>query len=83
MDLLETTVHVAALDELIVRSDVHDLTGVHYQNAIGQREGFHSVGDHDGRTGLDKISQRLTDKLFAFDINLAGRLIQDQQFWIS
>ena len=57
--------------------------GIETQYAVRQAQGSEAVCDHHGRTTTHELAERLVDKLFTFDINLARRFVQQQNFRVT
>ena len=65
-------------DELPVRSDVDDPAAVHDHDAVRHLHDRVPMGDQECRLAESQLVQRRVNLVFAFGVDLARRLIEDQ-----
>ena len=66
-----------------MRAAVDDAAQVHHHDPVGQSNRRHAVCDHQCRPAADKLFEHFVNELLAFQIDLAGRFIQDQELRIA
>ena len=81
-DLVERVFH-GSREQLLMRADVDDAAGLHHQDAIGQAERRHAVGDDERRAVANEGLQDVVDDLFAFQVDLTGRFVKDEDARIT
>src|SRR5439155_4964210 len=76
--MIEVGVELAAFEEFGVRSAFRDLAFLEHDDAVSPAHGRKPVGDEEGRAALGQSVQGLQQSVFGFDVECAGRLVQDQ-----
>ena len=61
-----------------MRADVDALARLHHHDPVGQIQRRQAVGDDDRRPAAGELLQHLMNKLLAFQVDLAGRLVENQ-----
>ena len=62
---------------------VDDLAVVHDDDAVGERDHAHAVRDHERGAVAGEFFEHLEDELLAFDVDLAGGFVEQQDFGIA
>ena len=78
----ELAIGQAALHQLLMRADIHDLALLHHQDLVAIDQGGQSVRDDHHRPAAGDAEQIGVDHRLALGIERAGRLVQDQDPWI-
>jgi hypothetical protein len=73
----------ATASEFAVGADVDDLAGVHDDDSVRQFQCTGAVGDDDRRAALGELLQHFVDQPFALDVDLAGRLVEDEDIRVA
>ena len=79
LNAVQAAVEFRPPQQLVVRADVENPPALHHHDPIGQGQGGHAMRDDDGRAVADELFQHFVDQLLAFQIDLARRLVQNQQ----
>ncbi len=61
----------------------HQPTVRKFEDLVGQMQIGQSVGDHDHRTVDAEFGQDFVDQPFAVRVDLTGRLVENQDFWVA
>ena len=56
---------------------------VHDDDAVGQRDHAHAVRDHERGAVAGEFFEHLEDELLAFDVDLAGGFVEEQDFGVA
>ena len=78
LDLVEAAIERAAGSQLVVGAHVDDPAVPHHHDPIGQRDRPQTVGDDQGRSAANELLEDLLDELLAFQVDLAGGLVEDE-----
>ena len=71
-------VHASGRHQLVVRAALDDAAVLHQQNQIRAAHGRETMRDHEGRPPGQKFGHRRLNQLFALGIEVARRLVEDQ-----
>jgi hypothetical protein len=66
-----------------MRAAVDDAAEIHHDDPVGQGNRGHPVGDHQRRAAVDELLEHAVDELFALQINLARRFVEDQKLGVA
>ncbi len=69
--------------QFVVGADFDDFSLFDYDDLVGFRDRAQPMGDHDRGPVLQQFSQRRLNQSFTFAVQVAGRFVQDQDFWIG
>ena len=81
--VVQAVVQAAASEQLLVGAAVDDPPCVHDQDTVCQCQGTEPVRDEDRSSIADELDQRAMDEPFAFQVDLAGGLVQNENFGIA
>ena len=76
VEVAEASIKVAALHELAVAAGVDDLAVVRHDDTVGER-------DHERSAVARELLEHVEDELFAFDVDLAGRFVEEQDLGVA
>src|SRR5439155_773757 len=76
--MIEVGVELAAFEEFGVSSAFRNLSVLEHDDAVGPAHGRKPVRDEEGRAALGQSVQGLQQSVFGFDVERAGRLVEDQ-----
>ena len=79
LELVQASVEAAPGEELLVCAHVEDPPRLlHHHDLIGQGENGHPMGDNQGGAVAYELLQNLLDQTLAFQVDLAGSLVEDK-----
>src|SRR5262249_39387710 len=71
-------VQAAGAHQLLLRSAFDNAAGFHGHDEVGMGDGREAVGDDEAGSPLEQVLHGLLDELLALGVEIAGRLVEDQ-----
>ena len=81
--MAQPAIEIASCHQLVMGPDVGDLPMIHHDHPVGQRDHAYAMRDHERRAIARKFLQHVEDQLLALNIDLACRLVEQQNFGIA
>ena len=79
LQIVEALVEAGVLEQLGVLADLDDLAVLHHNNFVSLQDGAEPMGDDEGGAAGHQARHRVLNETFAFGVERAGGLIEDEE----